>query len=342
MNELSYKWDSYVKKHYEANLYHLSFFKSVVESTYHHHSFYFIAIDDNSEIRGILPLFLINSFFYGKELVSLPFCDYGGILADTPDVFNLLFNKATDLYHQQKCTGLELRQINKQYFQQNNYSSQIAIKTSKVRMLLKLPQSPDLLFSSFAAKLRSQIRKPQRDGCICVNGGLELLNDFYDVFVFNMRDLGSPVHSKDIMKQMLLKRPECTRIFLVYHQKMPVACSLVSGFNEILVNPWASFKRTHQKIAPNMLLYWEMLNYAVCNGYRFFDFGRSTSDEGTYKFKAQWGALPQQLYWYKYGNSALKSEDDTGLKKSFMKLWCKLPLPITCMIGPVLRRQIHL
>jgi hypothetical protein len=28
-----------------------------------------------------------------------------------------------------------------------------------------------------------------------------------------------------------------------------------------------------------------------------FDFGRSTMNEGTYKFKKQWGCEPTQLHW---------------------------------------------
>ena len=32
--------------------------------------------------------------------------------------------------------------------------------------------------------------------------------------------------------------------------------------------------------------------------YAFFDFGRSSEGEGTYKFKKQWGAKPTPLVWY--------------------------------------------
>jgi serine/alanine adding enzyme len=147
-----------------------------------------------------------------------------------------------------------------------------------------------------------------------------------------------------LMKRMLQSDPEHTKLFVIYHNKIPVACSLVSGLNQTLVNPWASFKRTYQKIAPNMLLYWEMLNYAIANGYKVFDFGRSTPNEGTYKFKEQWGAVPEQLFWYTYGKKGTQESESISenKKEKFISVWRKLPLSLTKFCGPILRRHIHL
>ena len=341
-------WDAYIKSHPQASIYHQFFYKSVIENTYNHRSYYLVAIDSDKNIVGVLPLFFINSFLFGKSLVSLPFCDYGGILANSESIGQQLLKKGIELSEQLKCSSFELRQTAEQNYIKINApdspSSRFSVTTSKVRMRLNLPDSTDTLFSSFSAKLRSQIRKPQKEGCTTKSGGLELLDDFYDVFVHNMRDLGSPVHTKSLMKRMLQSDPEQTRLFVIYHDNIPAACSLVSGLNDTLVNPWASFKRTYQKIAPNMLLYWEMLSYAINKGYRSFDFGRSTPGEGTFKFKEQWGAVPEQLFWYNYCQSGQQeSESATENKKEkFINIWRKLPLSVTKVCGPILRRHIHL
>ncbi len=336
-------WDTYVKNHPDASVYHQSFFKSVVENTYKHKPYYLTALNTENKIAGVLPLFFVNSFLFGKALVSLPFCDYGGILADNTSIGLQLLQRGIDSANSLKCKSLELRQTNEHsYFPTDK--ELLSVNKAKVRMRLNLPESTDLLLSSFSAKLRSQIRKPQKEGCTAKNGGVELLDDFYDVFVFNMRDLGSPVHPKSLMKRMLENDPHHTRLFVIYLGKIPVACSLVSGFNSTLVNPWASFKRTYQKIAPNMLLYWEMLCFAVNQGYKIFDFGRSTLDEGTYKFKEQWGAKPEQLFWYSYHLDGKGNSDDSASdnKDKFIRIWRKLPLSITRLCGPILRRHIHL
>ena len=47
-----------------------------------------------------------------------------------------------------------------------------------------------------------------------------------------------------------------------------------------------------------MLLYWSLLEYSSDHGYTTFDFGRSSVEASTYRFKAQWGAEPHQLHWH--------------------------------------------
>ena len=94
-----------------------------------------------------------------------------------------------------------------------------------------------------------------------------------------------------------------------------------------------------------MLLYWAMLAYACDNKYKYFDFGRSTPDEGTYKFKKQWGAVETPLNWYVYSNRLEKTESATEQKSNFtmaMTLWKKLPVSLSKVIGPVLRKNIGL
>jgi FemAB-related protein (PEP-CTERM system-associated) len=338
-------WDTYISNHLDGSVYHLSFFKTVIEKTYHHRSYYFVAKDSNLKIVGVLPLFYIRSFLFGNALVSIPFCDYEGILADTPEISKLLFEKALQLSKALRCPDIELRQTTEQLHleeKDSTYFDKMTVQRSKVRMVLSLPETSEDLFAAFTPKLRSQIRKPQKEGCVAKSGGTELLDDFYDVFVHNMRDLGSPVHTKQLMKRMIEKNPENIRIFVIYHNNVPVACSLVAGFNKALINPWASFKRTYQKIAPNMLLYWEMLTYAISKRYHSFDFGRSTPGEGTFNFKEQWGAIPQQLYWYHLGQSSNDDSNNDTKKEKFINVWRKLPLPVTKAIGPIIRRHIHL
>ncbi len=69
-------------------------------------------------------------------------------------------------------------------------------------MLLRLPETSDELMAGFKAKLRSQVKKPIRDGLMSELGGLELLEDFYRIMAINMRDLGSPTHSYAGLKRL--------------------------------------------------------------------------------------------------------------------------------------------
>ena len=128
---------------------------------------------------------------------------------------------------------------------------------------------------------------------------------------------------------------------------MPVAGGIVLISGNKASIPWASTIPKYNRLSPNMLLYWSLLEYCCDHGISEFDFGRSTYDEGTYKFKAQWGAQPRLLKWQT--NESPASSDSIpnhrpklNLRKIAGTIWCRLPLKITVALGPHIRKFISL
>lgn len=363
-------WDTYVSSHPDATLYHLAGWKDVIEKTYGHKTYYLMAlrptpraVSPSSEIQptthneqlapakpvGILPLVHLKHFLFGNSLISVPFLDYGGILADDQEVENALLEEAIKIGKKVGIDFIELRNIellqslNPESYGESNLN--LEIRTHKVRMILELPGSSDELMKSFKSKLKSQIRRPLKEGLTAAIGGVDLLDDFYKVFSINMRDLGSPVHSKKLIQNVLEVFFAKARIVVIYKDKLPVACSIIIGFRDTLENPWASSLREFSRLAPNMLLYWTMLGYACDNGFNKFDFGRSTPDEGTYKFKEQWGARPESLHWQYISVNGRPIDAATNDKSNFdnaVHYWKKLPVVVTNFVGPLIRQHIGL
>jgi hypothetical protein len=117
----------------------------------------------------------------------------------------------------------------------------------------------------------------------------------------------------------------------------PVAACFLVGFKKTMEIPWASSLPEYNRLAPNMLLYWSALSFAIERGYGVFDFGRSTPGEGTYQFKAQWGAMPVPLHWYYWlrGAGSLPEMNPKNKKYRFaIEIWKRLPLSITQLVGP--------
>ena len=337
-------WDSYVYAHPDATHCHLSGWKNVIENTYGHKGYYLLA-EGNSKIKGILPLFHIKSLLFGNQLVSMPFLNYGGILADSEEVSSELFREATCLCLSLKAAAMELRHMKR--FEVITSASNIEIRerAHKVRMLLELPPSKESLLKSFRSKLRSQISRPQKEGVIAKIGGMELQDSFYAVFAINMRDLGSPVHSRRLFQQICQVFPQNIRIGVVYYENIPVAGGLVFCFRDTVEIPWASSLRKYSRLSPNMLLYWAFLELASDKGFKYFDFGRSTPDEGSYRFKEQWGAKPAPLYWYDVvlnGKPFKYADLENSKFDTAIKYWKKLPVPIANIIGPLIRKHISL
>jgi len=379
-------WEGFANGHKNGCPYQIAAWRDAVVRSYSHDMDYFIARrlladpdprathcneasnasrDSIGEetVVGILPLVHLRHWLFGNSLVSMPFCDGGGILATDRVVEQMLVEQALRFaetlhvpvvelrqYHPVTCLGelditsdvLPLGQLEFRSLPGWQVST---TATNKFRMLLDLPHSPDALMQSFKAKLRSQIRKPIKDLLTVKIGGLDLLDDFYEVFAANMRDLGSPVHSKELIFQVLTNFREKANLFVVYRHSIPMACSLTLGFKGVLSNPWASSLRRYSHLAPNMLLYWGMLEYACLQGYQTFDFGRSTVGEGTYRFKEQWGAKPAPLFWYRFTRNRHSSSAVTRDKRRMSlarECWRRLPVPVTRVLGPKIRRYISL
>jgi hypothetical protein len=101
--------------------------------------------------------------------------------------------------------------------------------------------------------------------------------------------------------------------------------------------PWASTLRSANRYDANMFLYWELLRQACSSGYKVFDFGRSTRDAPTYRFKKQWGAQPKQLYWHYWlrdGGEPPKINPDNPRYRLVIYVWQRLPVWLTRLLGP--------
>ena len=318
----------------------------------------------DKEVVGILPFIHIKHWLFGSNLSSIPFCDAGGVLAVDGNIERMLIEQGLRIADTLRVSVLELRQYkplaclsDREFIGEASPCGAREVKTvpgwyvsvltdsNKVRMLVDLPGDPDALIKSFKPKLRSQIRKPIKEGLIAKIGGIELVDDFYNVFAENMRDLGSPVHSKKFIAETLKAFPDTANVFIVYGDRKPLAGSVTIGFKDTLANPWASSLRRYSHLAPNMLLYWSMLEFACQQGYKRFDFGRSTPGEGTYKFKEQWGAKPEPLYWYRLSKTSDQGwgkQPDKDKMSRAIEYWKKLPVPLTKIIGPRIRKYISL
>jgi len=338
-------WDDYVRNHPDASPYHLFAWLQAVNCSYHHSIFRLIAFRGD-RIVGILPLAFFRLSSILCELVAGPYCDRGSCLADSASEEEALLKKAIEIAQQKRVSRLHLRGK-----LVGTLPTGIALakpSNNKVSMILGLPGSTEELWNGFGSKLRSQIRKAEKNGLTFKWGNVEDLEDFYSVFSQNMLDLGSPVHSRRWFENVLKKYENQARMGLVYHNNEAIGCGIVLFCRDNVAIPWASTLRKYNKLNPNMLLYWNFLRYSVENEYNLFDFGRSTPGEGTYNFKYQWKAKPHPLFWGTYyltGHSAKKancqmsSRDDM---KGMASLWARLPLWLANFLGPRLRRFINL
>jgi serine/alanine adding enzyme len=318
-------WDRYAEAHAGYTIYHGRAFHAAVLEAFGMTSQGLIAEDEEGRVVGLLPLVRQKSMLFGDRLVSLPYANHGGPLADTPEVALRLLEAAAEHAGELGCDRLEVRDP-------ESRECDWPMHTDKVLMTRRLPDSVAELDKELGAKLRSQCRRALKDGATVQTGGAELIPGFYQVFAASMRDLGTPVYPKRWFEVLARHFGNQMKVMLVTLQGRPAAGAVLVRWKDTLEIPWAASAREFNRYSVNMLLYRAALDHAIENGCRVFDFGRSTRGSGTWRFKRQWGAEEMQIYWRMHPDAG-----NPGRASELVRLgWTRLPLPVANWLGPVL------
>lgn len=337
------RWNEFVLASGADHHSYLYEWSTVIARVFKQKPVYLMAESVSRELVGVLPLVEFKSALFGRSLISTPFLNAGGIVSASPAAERALCNHSIEIHGRLGTSYIELRNIQRS----NVLGDQFNCSSHKVAYELTLTP-PDAMFSSFSKKLRAQIRRPQKSGFTVdyYSAGDDIgrgVADFYKIFSRNMRDLGTPVYSRRLILTILEEFGARATIAIVSGPRGPAACGLLIGCGERVEILLASSIREFNADAPNMLLYWETMQWAYNKGYKVFDFGRSTPDSGPARFKEQWGAAKRELHWYYYPKSKLGSSVQSGDSGSFglaVKLWKMLPVPFANCLGPFISRQI--
>jgi FemAB-related protein (PEP-CTERM system-associated) len=301
------------------------------------HTPYCLEAADGERTRGFLPLAYVRSWLFGRFLVSLPYLNYGGPVADSDGVAHLLIDHAAVLADHLGVRYLELR--NTWAYDHPALGQRVG---TKMHMRLPLPSKPEELWGQIPSKVRNQVRKGQKSDLAVAWGAADALDDFYTVFARNMRDLGTPVYSKALFGAILEQFPDRAEFCVVRAGERPVAAALLLHGWGVTEVPSASSLREFNHTNANMLMYWHLLERAVQRGQDVFDFGRSSEDSSTFRFKKQWGASPSPAEWQYHlrAGGVGDMRPDNPRYGLMIRLWKRLPVSITRLVGPGIVRGI--
>jgi FemAB-related protein (PEP-CTERM system-associated) len=333
------EWDAFVEASPGAVLGHAAAWARVVEEAYGLAPHYLAAREEGGALLGVLPLVLFRSLRGRRELVSLPFHDSAGLLARTPEAERALVDAALALAAEQGARSVELRQPAPLAW------LSAPQEVDRVDLLLTLEEDEERQWKAFRAQVRNQTRKAEKEGLTIAPGDpQELVDEFYAPFAVNMRDLGSPVHAKAFYQAAARHLGERLRFVVTRLGQRPVGGLVAVHYAGKVTVTWASTLRAERRRCPNNLIYWEAIRWAIARGAREFDFGRSPRDAGTYRFKRGWGAREVPLAWLRLDRAGRPAEIPTAEAGSWMRrlssLWRHLPVPVSAVLGPRVRRYL--
>ncbi len=330
------RWDAYVEGHPQATVYHLSAWGRAVARSMGHKCYY-IYVEDQGKIRGLLPLIHVKSLLFGDSLISVAFATNGGPLFDDEKALALLDGEAGWLVKTLGVDYLECRNMDPVH---DDWPTKNEMY-STFRKALSRDNEENM--KAIPRKQRAMVRKGIKFGLRAV---IDPRPDrLFAMYSESVRNLGSPVFPRKLF--YFLKEEfgdDCEILTVETAEGAPVSSVMTFYFRNEVVPYYGGGTFEARALAANDFMYWSLMARGVDEkDCAIFDFGRSKNGTGAFSFKKNWGFAPQPLHYEFILPEGGEMPDINPLNPKYqlmIKTWKKLPLPIANLVGPMISRSL--
>jgi len=326
------RWDDFVNSAESGTFFHLSGWREIFEEFLGHKSYYFFVERDN-DIVGVLPLVRVKSWLFGDALISVPFLVYGGPLVEHPDALEPLLASASNLAKDLNVDYLELRN--------RSPLTDWPAKTSYVTFRKEISPDPEENFLAIPRKQRAVVRKAIKADLTADHD--DDVDDLYATLSECKRNLGTPFFSRAYLQKILETFGSDCEILTVRHKGEVLSSVMSFRFRNEVLPYYGGGGLSARRFGANDFMYWKVMEHACESGVEIFDFGRSQSGTGAYKFKKYWGFEPEPLsyeYFLVASDSMPQLDPSNQRYKHLINIWSKLPLQVARLIGPPIARRL--
>jgi len=327
------RWDRFVMDQPQGTFFHLTGWKRVIEKTFGYQPRYLYTAQ-GSQITAVAPLFSVSNWVLGKCLLSVPFGVYGGICAIGPESDETLLSHLKQLARTERVEYLELR--NRKSGPRPEFHSNTLYSTFTTELSTDLEANRKRL----PRDTRYMIRKAEKAG-LQTRHDLDQMKDFYTLFVESMRRHGTPVFPRTLFDNLADEFQDRMDLLMVYAGAKPVAGVVSFLYRDTILPYYAGAGPEAPGLAANNLMYWELMRYAAQAGFRWFDFGRSKRNTGSFAFKSQWNMTVEPLDYQVFLVNRKTVPNFSPVNPKFelaTRVWRRLPLRLTKHLGPRLVR----
>lgn len=327
------RWDYFVMEHPHAIAWHLFNWSRLAEKHYGA-KFFPLAVEDSENIRGILPLYLVKSFFRKPRMVSIPYVVAGGILADDPGVRKALLDGAMRIGMKHRASGVTLKQY------KIRMEGDLITDDKFYNRELNLEGGPKAVWERISEKNRELIDKTKKDN-LALEHPTEDLGGFYNFLLKSHHRKGVPCSSERWIRD-LLEFGLYSAVVLKRDERI-VACTMVKEFKDTVSFPFtcASGDSSSEHL-PVYRMYWELIKKYSVSNFRICHSGRIPVTEDVASFRLGWGGIRHPYYYQYYPSTGQVTEftrKHSWKRDLFSSMWKLLPLPTARVLGPLVVKQ---
>jgi len=334
------RWNKFVTNHPFGWITHLSGWKSVLENSFKHIKGYYLTLCDesNDKIQAALPIFEVKSWLTGKRLVSIPFATISDPLVSNSDQMQMLFDAALELASERKITDIEVRSHKLgPITQHNSFEQNLDFKQHSISLNNSLEEIQKSFHKkcvqkrirqSLESNLKLRMAEDERD-----------LRSFYQLYLTIRKRLGLPPQPYKFLKHLWQTFFPLNHLSLLLAEMdgKTIAGQILLKFNDRTSAEFLAYDDHYRDLYPSHFLYWHAIRLAHEEGYKIFDFGRtSVFNESLMEFKSRWGAevLDLPAYYYsKKVNAPRKSRDQSKTYGMVRSVCQKMPSPVFQAFG---------
>jgi FemAB-related protein (PEP-CTERM system-associated) len=329
----SERWNAFVDVCPEATFFHRAEWQSVIREAFGHET-YFVYAERAGRIEGVLPLAHVRSRLFGNNLVSLPFCVYGGAAAVTEEARGALEGAACDLALGLGVGALELRG-------RTRTRPDWPVKELYFTFVKHIEADPEANLRAIPRKQRAMVRKGIEAGLQSESTGD--LDRFFRVYAESVRNLGTPVFARKYFRLLREAFGDRCRLLVVTHGAQDIAAVMSFYFRDQVLPYYGGSLPVARAVKGNDFMYWALMSRCAQEGIRVFDYGRSKRGTGAFSFKKNWGFEPTPLFYEYFLVNDDRVPEVNPLNPRyarFIGLWKRLPLPLANAVGPWIARDL--
>ncbi|HAU30914.1 MAG TPA: GNAT family N-acetyltransferase [Desulfotomaculum sp.] len=318
------KWKKLLDTYDKATIYHTPEWKKTLEGTFGYKAHYFFAIDECGELVGLLPLFYVRSQITGSRICSVPFAHNCGPIGDEATV-SFLAGKAIDLYKDLNADYFEVK--DKVGF--DNFEYQNAFST----YILELSPDLGIMWKKLdSGSARWGVKKSHKEGVsVSKTQSIEDLKEFYELNCITKKKIGVPCHPWKFFKNLFKFLDSYVSLYVARYNDKIIAGGIMEYFKKTVLYGYGAADPKYLKMQPYNAFIWKSIEDACLNGYKYYDFGRTSYDNvGLINFKKRWGTAEKKLYYSYYPKNPVSlTENRENLKYKWgTKVIQRMPMPI--------------